>query len=316
MIVLTVIVLGLYWISEEDIMSKITPNLKYNHLFVVCRFDVYLLEAILEGMSEDSSYDPFPDFRYALRLLKVFTNEDEAIAEVERLTKLEKTLSARRKKDGKTHGQKIYFYKITRITRGIIKDLDPFYDNWDFDLGLTKRIIRTRGLNRPLHGPIATCIYQALKKETSESIISPKIAFCSVTTEQNNKNPFGSVSLVYIGSDPTADGVLITFGEDSCVLSLSYWSKTTRVNLVCYRAECNLSFETISSLTNCQRATITLTKEGKKISDDYELILTINQWEGMETKQLMYPWPGEICSIPYELYLFIQTEKDKPLYTE
>lgn len=285
-------------------MSKITPNLKYNHLFVVCRFDAYLLEAILEGISEDSFYDPFPNFRYALRILKVFTNEDEAITEVERLTKLEKTLSARRKKEGKTHRRKIYFYEITRIRRGIIKGLDPYFEKWDFDLGLTKRIIRTRGLNRPLHGPIAACVYQVLKKETSDSILRPKIAFCSVTTEQDSKNSFGSVSLIYIGSDPIADGVLITFGENSCVLSLSYWNKTTRVNLVCYRAECNLPFETISSLTNCQRATITLTKEGKKISDDYELILTINQCEEIETKQLMYPWPGEKCSIPYELYLF------------
>ena len=50
-------------------------------------------------------------------------------------------------------------------------------------------------------------------------------------------------------------------------------------------------------LAKYDSVSIALTKEGKKISNDVELKATKHQWEDRETKQLVFPWPGEKYSM-------------------
>jgi ABC-type enterochelin transport system substrate-binding protein len=74
------------------------PNLRYDHLYVALRLDKYL--------SSESE---------RISVLKIFTKEDEAQAEVERLN----SLVAKRKSANDSLSCE-YFYQVGRIKKGLL----------------------------------------------------------------------------------------------------------------------------------------------------------------------------------------------------
>lgn len=161
---------------------------------------------------------------------------------------------------------------------------------------LTKKIRKTASLNKPSDGYMPESVNKLLKSENSDTIRHPKIAFCAVETELNNENPFSLVTLIYVGSKQEADGVIITIGEYSKEYPLSEWG-AGRPDIISYGADVKIDPAKMPKLSKYDNATIALTKEGKKISKDVELKATKHQWEDRETKQLVYPWPGEKYSM-------------------
>ncbi|MDO5552957.1 MAG: hypothetical protein Q4G68_04275 [Planctomycetia bacterium] len=161
---------------------------------------------------------------------------------------------------------------------------------------LTKKIRKTASLNKASDGYMPGCVSKLLKGERSDTIRKPKIAFCAVQTELNNESPFSLVTLIYVGAEPEADGVLLTLGEYSKEYPLSDWG-SPNPDLVSYGADCKIDPEKMPKLASFDSAKIALTKGGEKISDDVELKATMHQWEDRDSKQLVYPWPGEKYSM-------------------
>ena len=75
------------------------PNQKFDHVYIVMRYDSYI-----------------GDPRQAITVLKVFPNESDAIAEVERLNLLRK----KRCHDSELKSE--YYVTLGRIKKGILKE--------------------------------------------------------------------------------------------------------------------------------------------------------------------------------------------------
>ena len=187
--------------------------------------------------------------------------------------------------------------------------LTPCWVGCDGNPKLTAKIKKSAQACKPSDGFMFEAVHQQLQQENSLSILTPKIAFCCVMAEPNNENPLPLVTLIFVGTEQTADGATISFGDQKVEFPLGYWG-FDQPDLLFFGGECTIDPTLMPNFGDAQEVRIFLTKEGEKFTEEVVLKPTKHEWEDRLAKEYVYPYPGEKYSPLKQKFPFNKPQRE------
>ena len=91
---------------SENNLQYVTPNLKYDHVFVICRYDPYISQSSIEPS----------EIIERITVVKILASEEAAILETDRLNNL--ILS--KKISRSSEDTPLYFMRIGKVLKGLL----------------------------------------------------------------------------------------------------------------------------------------------------------------------------------------------------